>query len=135
MKEGLCNTYGIAACFAAHVLLSFVQFSVSASYRLPMADPNWRKRLTPVLSDAVTLVSTLLDPNSTFLETLAQTQCLTEGQSDEIGRICSREGQTQAARHLFGILRRRPKPYFDIFCDVLGKVDQGEDLLRLLMPG
>ncbi|XP_065839703.1 uncharacterized protein [Oscarella lobularis] len=99
-----------------------------------MADPNWRKRLTPVLSDAVTLVSTLLGPDSTFLETLAQTDCLTEGQSDEISRICGREGQTQAARYLFGILRRRPKPYFDIFCDLLGKVDQGEHLRRLLVP-
>ena len=113
----------------------FIQISVSASRRLSMADPNWRKRLIPKLSEAIELASNLLGPDSTFVEKLAQAECLSAGHANEISRICSREGQTQAARRLFEILRKRPTPYFEIFCDVLGKVDQGEDLRRLLMPG
>ena len=100
-----------------------------------MGDPKWDEKLKPVLAKAVTLASNLLGPDSTFLEKLVETKCLTTNQTASINRSWNKDGKTHAAKELFQTLWRRPTPYFDVFCTVLAKVDQGEDLRCLLLPG
>ena len=110
-------------------------FFMALAFSFRRADPNWSKKLTPVLSEARRLVSTLLGLDSTFLKMLAETKCLTECQTDEISRICSGEGKTEATKRLFKFLTIRPTPYFDTFCNVLGEVHHGEALRSLLLKG
>eukprot|EP00118_Oscarella_pearsei_P008581 m.45158 g.45158 ORF g.45158 m.45158 type:complete len:225 (+) comp33568_c1_seq2:59-733(+) len=96
-----------------------------------MGDPDWGK-VTDVLPEAVTCASSLLDADGVLLDTLNQKKCLTDAQTSLIERVRKQDGEKAAARELFKILKKRPKPYFSIFCEVLGKVPQGEDLLKCI---
>ena len=87
-----------------------------------MADPRWT-RLDSVRDKVVPLLANALDGGA-FLDRLLTRGCISYPQQEKLRRRKREEALEEVARDLLSVLRLRPPPSFDTFCDVL---QQGND--------
>eukprot|EP00118_Oscarella_pearsei_P016000 m.149364 g.149364 ORF g.149364 m.149364 type:complete len:871 (+) comp38520_c1_seq5:44-2656(+) len=96
-----------------------------------MADPEWQGRWAPVCSAAEELLANLT--RGKLIAKLVEVSLLSLDEQESLTTHFSMETTTTTARKTIDILRLRPPPSFQTFCDVLLKVEHGCDLRELLL--
>ena len=80
---------------------------------LDMGDPKWDDCFVPVMSEAISALSCFI--SGELFDKLLQRRLITSEQYDQLRRVAgdTRSSQSEVARELFTILKRRPTPSFD----------------------
>ena len=95
-------------------------------------DPQWKKRLLPVMDDAVSYLANLIIADK-ITDRLVSKGIITLDHHESL-RVRQRSGATSkdVARDLVYILCRTASPKFERFCTILEEIDGGDDLYGLL---
>ncbi|XP_065839980.1 receptor-interacting serine/threonine-protein kinase 4-like isoform X2 [Oscarella lobularis] len=87
-----------------------------------MADPLWNAKLRPVQDKVVLLISGLL--NCSLLDALVAKNLLSDEDYESV-RAMRKQSNTEAARELISLLKKKPSPTFDTFCKTLRGIEDG----------
>ena len=87
-----------------------------------MADPLWIAKLRPIQDKVVPLIGGLL--NGVLLDALVAASLLSDADYENV-RAKRKQSDLEGARELISLLKKKPSPTFDTFCETLRRIEDG----------